>query len=149
MMRVPFFRAGSAWACVTQPLEAEMGLVAVIPLNIHPGAGGDVDLDRFRVNHAHQSQYRIRFWGAIWVPITGSPDWPFLPGWGEITRCPDHGDHRMTRSLQPSAYTLSQLPSPTWHSTPFHPTHTPRHPTSPRLGLPLPCCFHPTSTGAG
>ena len=56
MVRVALFSAGGAGACVTQPLEGEVGAMAVVPLDVHPGAGGDVDFDGFGVDHGHIGQ---------------------------------------------------------------------------------------------
>jgi len=53
MVRVALFSAGSAGTGVPQPLEGEVGAMAVVPLNVHSGAGGDVDFDGFGVNHGH------------------------------------------------------------------------------------------------
>src|SRR6476620_10259936 len=57
MVIVAFFRAGGARTCVTQPLEAKMGLMAVVPLDVHSSTGGNVDFDRLGVNYGHTDQY--------------------------------------------------------------------------------------------
>jgi hypothetical protein len=31
--------------------------VAVVPLNVHAGAGGDVDFDRLGIDHGHTDKY--------------------------------------------------------------------------------------------
>ena len=101
MMRVPFFSAGSTWACVTQPLEAEMGLVAVVPFNIHPGAGGYVDLDRFRIDDAHTVPVSHTVLGATWIEAFGFSRSPVAPGlaafarlgWDHRLGSPGDGDH--------------------------------------------------------
>jgi len=65
MVGVALFRAGGAGACVAQPLEGEVRVVAVVPLDVHSCAGGDVDFDGFGVNYGHRNKY-------IQLGLTGS-----------------------------------------------------------------------------
>ncbi len=53
---IALFGAGSAGAGVAQPLEAIVRAMAVVPLNVHAGAGGDIDLDGFGIDDGHQFQ---------------------------------------------------------------------------------------------
>ncbi len=55
MVIVALFRAGGTGACVAKPLEAKMGVMAVVPLDIHSSTGGDVDFDRLGVNYGHMT----------------------------------------------------------------------------------------------
>jgi hypothetical protein len=57
VMRVALFGAGGAGAGVAQPLEAEMGAMAVVPHDVHSSTGGDVDSDRLGVDHGHVDKY--------------------------------------------------------------------------------------------
>lgn len=57
MVGVAFFSACGAWAGVTQPLEGEVRAMAVVPLDVHSRAGGDVDFDGLGVDHGHMNKY--------------------------------------------------------------------------------------------
>lgn len=57
MVGVALFSAGGAGACVAQPLEGEVGAMAVVPLDVHSRAGGDVDFDGLGVNYGHRNKY--------------------------------------------------------------------------------------------
>lgn len=57
MVIVALFRAGGAGACVTQPLEGKVRAMAVVPLDVHSGTGGDVDFDGFGIDDGHRDQY--------------------------------------------------------------------------------------------
>lgn len=47
---VALFGAGGAGTGVAQPLKAVMRVVAVVPVDVHAGSGGDVDFDGFGVD---------------------------------------------------------------------------------------------------
>src|SRR5260370_12728721 len=53
MMAVAVFRTGRARAGIAQPLEGVVRAMAVVPLDVDTGSGGDVDLDRFGVDDSH------------------------------------------------------------------------------------------------
>ena len=57
MVIVALFRAGGARACVAQPLKAKVRLMAVVPLNVHSGTGGDVYFDRLGIDYGHIDKY--------------------------------------------------------------------------------------------
>ncbi len=57
MVIVALFRAGGAGAGVAQPLEGKVGAMAVVPLDVHSGTGGDVYFDRFGIDHGHMDKY--------------------------------------------------------------------------------------------
>lgn len=57
MMIVALFRAGGAGAGVAQPLKAKVRAMAVVPLDIHSGTGGDVDFDGLGIDHGHIDKY--------------------------------------------------------------------------------------------
>ena len=49
MMTVALFGAGGAGAGVAEPLKVVVSVVAVIPVDVHSGAGGYIDLYGFGV----------------------------------------------------------------------------------------------------
>lgn len=57
MMIVALFRAGGAGAGVAQPLEGEVGAMAVVPLDVHSCTGSDVDFDGLGIDHGHTNKY--------------------------------------------------------------------------------------------
>lgn len=56
---VALFRTCSAGAGVAQPLKAKVRMMAVVPLDIHAGTGGDVDFDRLGVDYGHMHKYTV------------------------------------------------------------------------------------------
>lgn len=57
VMGVAFFGAGGAGAGVAQPLETKVGAMAVVPLDVHAGTGGDINFDRLGVDYSHMDKY--------------------------------------------------------------------------------------------
>jgi hypothetical protein len=57
MVIVALFRAGGAGACVAQPLEAEVRVMAVVPLDVHSGTCSDIDFDRLGIDYGHIDKY--------------------------------------------------------------------------------------------
>ncbi len=67
MVVVALFRAGGAGAGVAQPLEAKVRVMAVVPLDVHAGTGGDVDFDGLGVDYGHIDKYIQDLRGAKYV----------------------------------------------------------------------------------
>jgi len=59
VMRVALFGAGGAGTGVAQPLEAEVGAMAVVPLDVHARTGGDVNFDGLGVDYGHRDKYTV------------------------------------------------------------------------------------------
>ena len=68
MMIVALFRAGGARTGVAQPLKAKVRVMAIVPLNVHASAGGDVHFDRLGIDYGHIDKYIQLEFGKVRFP---------------------------------------------------------------------------------